>query len=103
MTWSNVPRDWEEPRAEWPRRALAAREWDLLVLHEHYLAPMMATLPAFLDRVLGEGVAIVQDFPEACVPLRQGVPAPGFEGLVAGERRACRVTDAGPGLRNGPR
>lgn len=87
VTWSNVPRDWEEPRAEWPERAhgaLEGREWDLLVLHEHYLAPMMATLPAFLDRVLGEGVAIVQAFPEACVPLRQGVPAPGFEGLVAG-------------------
>ncbi|HEX2553036.1 MAG TPA: polysaccharide deacetylase family protein [Microvirga sp.] len=87
VTWSNVPRDWEEPRVEWPERALTAlagRDWDLLVLHEHYLAPMMATLPAFLDRVVGEGVTIVQEFPEACVPLRQGVAAPGFAGLVTG-------------------
>jgi len=85
VTWSNVPRDWEEPREGWPGRALAAlkdREWDLLVLHEHYLAPMMDTLPTFLDRVLSEGVGIVQDFPEACVPLRTGVPTPAFESLV---------------------
>ena len=87
VTWSNVPRDWEEPREGWPDRALAAmgdREWDLLVLHEHYLAPMMDTLPAFLDRLLADGAAIVQEFPQACVPLREGVPMPAFELLVTG-------------------
>lgn len=87
VTWSNVPRDWEEPREEWPQRAreaLANSNWDLLVLHEHYLEPMMATLPSFLDRLLAEGVEIVQDFPEACVPLRRGRAKPAFESLVTG-------------------
>jgi len=87
VTWSNVPRDWEEPREEWPDRALAAmndREWDLLVLHEHYLAPMMDSLPTFLDRVLANGATIVQDFPQACVRLREGVSTPDLESLVTG-------------------
>ena len=87
VTWSNVPRDWEEPRTEWPERArecLAGDGWTVLVLHEHYLAPMMDTLPAFLDRLLAEGFEIVRAFPEACLPLRRGEPAPALETLIAG-------------------
>jgi peptidoglycan/xylan/chitin deacetylase (PgdA/CDA1 family) len=86
VTWSNVPRDWEEPRTLWPERAFAARagrDWDLLVLHEHHLAPVMHTLPAFLDRVRGEGTEIVQDYPDDCVPLRRGRPQAGFSELIA--------------------
>ena len=86
VTWNNVPRDWVEPRAAWPDRALAAiakQPWSVLVLHEHYLDGMMDSLSRFLDRMLAEGVEIVQEFPEDCIPLRRGEPRETFWSLVS--------------------
>lgn len=75
VIWNNVPRDWVAPKDQWVDRALAAMgssEWTLLVLHDHCLGEMMPTLADFLDRVEGQGVEIVQEFPEWCVPIRKG-------------------------------
>ena len=75
VIWNNVPRDWVAPKEQWVERALAAMastEWTLLVLHDHCLGEMMPTLADFLDRVERQGVEIVQEFPECCVPIRNG-------------------------------
>jgi len=75
VTWNNVPRDWVAPGEDWVERALAemvATEWTLLVLHDHCLGEMMPTLSGFLDRVEKQNVEIVQEFPDCCVPIREG-------------------------------
>ena len=73
VLWNSIPRDWEDPTG-WPERALSdiiSREWTLLVLHD-LPTGAMPHLPRFLDRVREAGVAIVQAFPDACVPIRRG-------------------------------
>jgi len=85
VTWNLVPRDWEAPERGWVERAragMAAQDWSLLVLHEHYLAPMMDTLPAFLDAMAAEGVRFVQEFPPDCVMMRRGRAAPELRAIV---------------------
>lgn len=75
VTWNNVPRDWEEPHEAWVDKALATLAelpWSLLVLHDQHIAKMMDTLAEFYDRALAMGTEIVQDFPDDCVPLREG-------------------------------
>ncbi len=75
VTWNNVPRDWEEPRRAWMEAALTTcvkQPWSLLVLHDEHIAGMMDTLAEFHDRIVDMGIEIIQDFPEDCVPLREG-------------------------------
>jgi|SRR5919108_892999 peptidoglycan/xylan/chitin deacetylase (PgdA/CDA1 family) len=86
VTWNNVPRDWEEPKECWIDRALDGMEgqdWTLIVLHDHHLAGMIHTLPDFLDRVTAQGIEIVQDFPDSCVPIRRGQIQYPLDALVA--------------------
>lgn len=84
VTWNNVPRDWVEPRRDWLDRAIdgvAATDRGLIVLHDHCLGGMMDTLDAFLDRMAADGVEIVQDLPDDCLPIRRGrvvLPIDGF-------------------------
>lgn len=70
--WNAVPRDWEDPEG-WPDRALAlcaaARPWAVLVLHDSVPAAMQR-LDAALDGLAASGARFVQDFPDACVPIR---------------------------------
>ena len=85
VTWNNVPRDWDETRAGWADRAeatLEAQDWSVLVLHDRFIAPMMDSLERFHDRLLARSVAIVQDFPKACVPIRDGRLEGDISGLV---------------------
>jgi peptidoglycan/xylan/chitin deacetylase (PgdA/CDA1 family) len=82
VTWNNVPRDWEGE--SWVGRALdglKAYDWSLLVLHDHYLANMMHTLDEFLDRI-SDRFEIVQEFPDACVPMRRGEVQSALAGLT---------------------
>jgi peptidoglycan-N-acetylglucosamine deacetylase len=82
VTWNNVPRDWEGE--SWVDRALdglKGYDWSLLVLHDHYLANMMQTLDEFLDRISGR-FEIVQEFPDACVPMRRGEVQSALAGLT---------------------
>jgi peptidoglycan-N-acetylglucosamine deacetylase len=73
VLWNSVPHDWDDP-AGWVERALAdvaGQEWTVVVLHDIDGAAL-AQLPRFLDEVLAEGVEVVADFPDSCVPIRDG-------------------------------
>lgn len=73
VLWNSVPRDWEDPNG-WVERALAdcqTNAWTLLVLHDIDTGAMIH-LDRFIQRLLGQGIQIVQDFPPECVPMRAG-------------------------------
>jgi peptidoglycan-N-acetylglucosamine deacetylase len=73
VLWNSVPRDWEDPHG-WVARALEdirSREWTVLVLHD-IVGGAMDQLAGFLDTVIADGVELVQDFPDDCVPIRRG-------------------------------
>jgi peptidoglycan/xylan/chitin deacetylase (PgdA/CDA1 family) len=73
VLWNSVPRDWEDPEA-WIRRALRdveSNEWTVVVLHD-LPTGAMNRLGSFLDELDAVGADVVQDFPDACVPIRGG-------------------------------
>ena len=73
VLWNSVPRDWEDADA-WIDRALAdveAQDWTVVVLHD-LPTGAMDRLPQFLDELDRRGAEIVQDFPDDCVPIRNG-------------------------------
>ena len=73
VLWNSVPRDWEDPDA-WIDRALAdvqANDWTVVVLHD-LPTGAMRRLPKFLDALDAIDAEVVQDFPDACVPIRRG-------------------------------
>ena len=73
VLWNSVPRDWEDPDA-WIDIALAdveANDWTVVVLHD-LPTGAMDRLPRFLDRLDERGAEIVQEFPDAVVPIRDG-------------------------------
>jgi peptidoglycan/xylan/chitin deacetylase (PgdA/CDA1 family) len=83
VLWSSVPHDWDDPE-NWVERCLAdvrAQDWPLVVLHD---VPSCALprLPELLDRLGDEGVEIVQELPEACVPIVRGELRGGIGHLV---------------------
>jgi len=74
VLWNSVPHDWDDPTG-WSDRARAdidATDRTVLVLHDLPTGAMQA-LPAFLDRVLDDGVAFDLDVPDSCAPVRDGV------------------------------
>ncbi|CAN5292529.1 hypothetical protein BH09ACT5_BH09ACT5_17750 [soil metagenome] len=74
VLWNSVPHDWEDATG-WGDRALAdirAQDWTVLVIHD-IPSGAMDHLGEFLDRAIAEGVEIVQEFPDECVPIRRGV------------------------------
>jgi peptidoglycan/xylan/chitin deacetylase (PgdA/CDA1 family) len=82
--WNSVPRDWEDPTG-WVDRArqdVANEEWTVLVLHD-LPTGAMDHLAAFIDGQLAVGVEIVQELPEECLPIRQGVIRGPVDHLVA--------------------
>jgi peptidoglycan/xylan/chitin deacetylase (PgdA/CDA1 family) len=73
VLWNSVPRDWEDPDA-WIGRALTdveTNDWTVVVLHD-LPTGAMDRLPRFLDALATRGAEIVQDFPDAVVPIREG-------------------------------
>ncbi|MFI9636975.1 polysaccharide deacetylase family protein [Nocardia sp. NPDC051929] len=73
VLWNNVPHDWDRPD-DWVSQCLAeihARPWSLVVLHD-LPSGAMRHLPAFLDELDARGVDLVQEFPEATVPIYRG-------------------------------
>ena len=61
--------------AAWVDRCLADIEgqaWTVVVVHDRPRGGM-PYLPALLDRIEAMGAEFVQDFPDACVPIRRGV------------------------------
>jgi peptidoglycan-N-acetylglucosamine deacetylase len=86
VTWTSVPRDWEEPDGSWIPRAVSAIEnggHSLLVLHD-VLPATVDHLPSFLDALLERGVAFTDEFPEECVAISAGRRLPPLQGLVRG-------------------
>jgi peptidoglycan/xylan/chitin deacetylase (PgdA/CDA1 family) len=87
VLWNAVPRDFADPD-DWPERALAmaaaAEAPVLMVLHDLPNGAMR-----HLDRVLGtladRGARFIAEPPEACVPLRAGVPAAGWADCVSAD------------------
>jgi peptidoglycan-N-acetylglucosamine deacetylase len=73
VTWTSVPRDWEEP-VGWVDRAvadLAEDDWTVLVLHDLPTGAMDA-LPGFLDQAIDAGTDIVEGFPDSVLPIIAG-------------------------------
>ena len=92
VLWNNVPRDWERPHA-WVEPCLAdvaAQDWSLVVLHDSEAAAM-GHLGELIARLRDADVQIVQDLPDACVPIRRGV--------VRGELDALMAAPTGGGRR----
>ncbi len=85
VLWSSVPGDWI-PGLDWVERCLSdvrAQDWPLVVLHD-VEGCALARLPELLDRLEQAGVELVQELPEACVPIRRGVIRGALDHLVKG-------------------
>jgi peptidoglycan/xylan/chitin deacetylase (PgdA/CDA1 family) len=83
VLWSSVPHDWDQPDA-WVENCLAdvaAQEWAVIVLHDIDGATL-PRLPELLDALEACGVELVQELPDACVPVRRGVVTGPIEHLV---------------------
>ncbi|WP_329240173.1 polysaccharide deacetylase family protein [Actinoallomurus sp. NBC_01490] len=73
VLWNVLPRDWEY-LTDWPDRALAEiarNDWSVVIVHDMPTGAM-AKLPAFLEGLDALGVDVVADFPDSCVPIKQG-------------------------------
>ena len=84
VLWTSVPRDWEDATG-WADRAMGqvrTDDWTVLVLHD-LPTGAMDDLPRFLDCVLDSGTEVVADFPDSCVPIRDGRAQWPFSHLVA--------------------
>jgi len=84
VLWNSVPRDWEDPDA-WIDRALAdveANEWSVVVMHD-LPTGAMERLHRLLDGLDAMSAEIVQDFPDDCVPIRNGEVVGDLSRLVA--------------------
>jgi peptidoglycan-N-acetylglucosamine deacetylase len=74
VLWNCVPHDREQPEG-WVEHALGEvrkRPWSVVVVHD-LPSGAMSDLPAFLDGIDALGAEIVQEFPDSCVPIRNGV------------------------------
>jgi peptidoglycan/xylan/chitin deacetylase (PgdA/CDA1 family) len=88
VLWNSIPRDWEQPDG-WVDAAMAdvaAQDWTLVVIHDLDTGAMRL-LPEFLRRLREERVQIVQEFPDACVPIRRGQLRASLDHLMPLERR----------------
>jgi peptidoglycan/xylan/chitin deacetylase (PgdA/CDA1 family) len=73
VLWNAIPGDWADPEG-WIDRALKqcrAQAWSLMVLHD-LPSGAMRHLESFLDRATAAGARFHQEFPPACVPIRDG-------------------------------
>jgi peptidoglycan-N-acetylglucosamine deacetylase len=90
VLFNSCPRDWENPRG-WPEVALAdieRQDWTMMIVHDVSPFGGMSELERFLDRVLADGVEIVQEFPDDCVPIRDGRIVGNLDGLICGDEPA---------------
>jgi peptidoglycan-N-acetylglucosamine deacetylase len=73
ILWNAVPGDWADPEG-WPERAAQqclGQDWAVLVLHD-IPTGAMDRLDDFLDDMKSRGVSFRADFPDECVPIRDG-------------------------------
>ncbi|GAA3801531.1 polysaccharide deacetylase family protein [Streptomyces phyllanthi] len=92
VLWSLFVRDSKMPEG-WADRALRRlpeSEWHVLVVHD-LPTGAMDELPRFLDTVNSMGIEIVQEFPEACTPMRGGRPRAQLDRLYVTPQEAASV------------
>lgn len=90
VLWTSVPKDRGVPADAWvqdAQRAVLTDDWSLLVLHDRpsghdVPAGSMAYLARFLEWTREQGIEIVQEFPDACVPMRRGAIVGSMKDLV---------------------
>lgn len=73
VLWNYVPQDWRDPEG-WVRTALQqcrSRDRSLVVLHDQP-SGAMKHLDRFLTALKESSMSIVQEYPEDCVPIREG-------------------------------
>ena len=73
VLWNCVPGDWRDPEG-WVTKALRqcrSRDWSLVVLHDQPDAALQH-LDRFLSTLKDLNVPIVQQYPDDCVPIREG-------------------------------
>jgi peptidoglycan/xylan/chitin deacetylase (PgdA/CDA1 family) len=73
VLWNSVPHDWDDP-VHWVERALSdisLHPWTVVVLHDVDTGAM-AQLGRFLSELSSRNVAVVPDFPVACLPMQAG-------------------------------
>jgi peptidoglycan/xylan/chitin deacetylase (PgdA/CDA1 family) len=73
VLWNCVPQDWRDPEG-WVKTALAqcgSRDWSLVVLHDQP-SGAMKHLDRFLTALRESNVPIVQEYPDDCMPIREG-------------------------------
>jgi len=73
VLWNCVPGDWRDPEGWMPKalRQCRSREWSLVVLHDQPGAALKH-LDHFLTALKQLDVPIVQEYPDDCVPIRDG-------------------------------
>lgn len=84
VLWNCVPGDWLEHDA-WVDNALAEcneNEWSLIVLHD-IVPQAMKHLDHFISSLMDAGHQIMQEFPPACMPIREGVIVGNLSEIVA--------------------
>jgi peptidoglycan-N-acetylglucosamine deacetylase len=73
VLWNNLPHDWDLPD-QWIQRCLndvRAQDWSVVVVHDLPTGAMQH-LPTFLNGIERLGADVVQGFPDACLPIRNG-------------------------------
>ena len=67
VTWNCVPRDWVDPVGwvETCATMMAEQDWSVIVLHDLPVGALDG-LPRLLDRLVGDGVELRDDFPDDC-------------------------------------
>jgi peptidoglycan-N-acetylglucosamine deacetylase len=87
VLFNSCPRDWENPTG-WPEAALAdieQQDWTMVIVHDVTPFGGMSQLERFIDRALANGTEFVQEFPDSCVPMRNGRIVVDLDGLVCGD------------------
>ncbi|HWF37456.1 MAG TPA: polysaccharide deacetylase family protein [Candidatus Acidoferrales bacterium] len=73
VLWNSVPGDWLNPKT-WVQAAMSdcrTRDWSLVVLHD-LPTRAMDRLDDFIERLKQEDFQLTQEFPDDCVPIRNG-------------------------------
>lgn len=84
VLWTSVPRDWEYPDS-WGERCLddiRSTDWSVVVLHDMPTGAM-AGLYDVLTQLADAGVEFVQEFPDSCVPMRNGALRSPIDHLIS--------------------
>lgn len=83
VLWNALPGDWRNPQGwvELGITQVAAVPWAVVALHD-LPTGALPRLPEFLDRVGELGAELTHEFPDSCVPIRNGLATSSFPTLA---------------------